>query len=633
MKNPQEIILMSRFEAFELPIKKIQDYPLVYEALIPMECSLFQDVRRYQSVTAHLSVNIINIDGKIQLDHGMVPVPMSKLTSAEKKEFIDYLKIRIARGDNIGSSWAFFRSDEKKKTMKAYGANIVFKDASTGHSRAIALLKELQKSGPKTNLLIKIFMPLLIMLFLGGIGYFAYQTFFLKKDLGVARYMPDTDSREMKFYRSVFPEVYQWKDSDLPDKRSIAKALLKPEYVAGPIDFMDKPWHKEEQSKHNYKGVRLTLFVYFNYNEQVKDLVKKYRTKLEGTEFNRLSNIYNCAQSNYVSNIFYFKVGDLDLRSPQITKFMTDNMISYNDYTRLRDAEEFSEMLKKDTISFKLKNFLSDVYTFTPLKVDHPVDEIDWYLLTKGNDQGKISFAAFFRRDDSTLLPREISRDILDNRSDSTAYTWYEINSDQRKKLGLSASSLRYFTEKIGQAFKLEVVAKKIEELELKKINTNFPVSVHRELLMEDSSGKYGIQCFDPLTSLVLSNLISKSSFEETDKITLKRDPIQVNTTLVQLSRDDSTSTQAINISPGRTGIVELFKQVDYFRGKLSDGRKVRFEKADTNLFNPFSFMVYNDSITFSYKHEIGGMEFAINEKILKIIKSADGGYQIVETN
>ncbi len=622
---------MGRFEEFELPIKKIQDYPLTYEALIPQECSLFQDVRRYQSITTHLNVSIINIDGKIQLDQDMVPVPMAKLTNAEKKDLIEYLKIRIARGDNIGSSWVFFRSEEKKKSLTGYGANAVLKDASAGHARAIALLKELQKSGPKTNLFMKIIIPLFILLFFAGAGYLIYQSFFLKKGLGVAQYIPEIDSPEMKFYRTLFPEVYRWKDSELPEKRLIAKALLNPEFVSGPIEFMDKPWYREEHSKHNYKGQRLTLFVYFNYNQQVKNLIEKHKTKLEGTEFKRLSNIYACSQSSYMSNIFYFKVGDLDLKSPQITKFLTDNMIGYNDYTRIRDAEEFSEMLKKDSISFKLKNFLSDVYTFTPLKIEHPIDDIDWYLFTRKRDQGKIDFAAFFRRGESTLLPREISKEILENKSAKPNHSWYEIDADQRQKLNLSETSICYFTEKIGQTFKLEIISNKIAELGLKKIQGDFSVSVHRELLMEDSKGKYGIQCYDPLTSLVLSNLISKSSFEESDNITLKRDPIQVNTTLVQLSKDDSTSTQAINISPGRTGVVELFKRVEYFRAKLADGRNVKFDRADINLFNPFTFMVYSDSITFSYKHEINAMEFAINDKILKIIKSADGGYEIVE--
>ena len=119
------------------------------------------------------------------------------------------------------------------------------------------------------------------------------------------------------------------------------------------------------------------------------------------------------------------------------------------------------------------------------------------------------------------------------------------------------------------------------------------PVTVHRELLMGDSKGKYGIQCYDPITSLVLSNLISKSSFEQENKVSLKRDPIQVNTTLVQLSKDDSFSTQAVNITPGKYGIVKLFEPQDSFRGRLNNGNTITFEKATTNLFNPFSFMVF----------------------------------------
>ena len=57
---------MSRFERFELPVNKVQEYPLVFEAITPDDCSLFQDVRRYQSVTTHLDVRIIPVDGKIR---------------------------------------------------------------------------------------------------------------------------------------------------------------------------------------------------------------------------------------------------------------------------------------------------------------------------------------------------------------------------------------------------------------------------------------------------------------------------------------------------------------------------------------------------------------------------------------
>ena len=220
---------------------------------------------------------------------------------------------------------------------------------------------------------------------------------------------------------------------------------------------------------------------------------------------------------------------------------------------------------------------------------------------------------------------------LLGGESTGETYAWYAIDDDQQRELKISKTSAVYFTEKVGQAFKLALISEKIEQLKLSRIDVPFPVAVHRELLMEDAKGKYGIQCYDPLTSLVLSNLISKSSFEKTSHVTLKRDPIQVNTSLVQLSKDDSSSTQAVNISPGRSGIVVLFRGTDHFRGKLANGRVVKFERADINVFNPFSFMVYNDSITFSYKHEINGMEFDIDGKNLRIAKSVDGGYQISE--
>lgn len=632
---------MGRFERFELAVNKVQDYPLIFEAVIPPECSLFQDVRRYQSITSHLDVRVINIDGRVQMEHGVEPVSISKISSAERKEFIEYLRLRISRGDNIGSSWLFFRPENRKKPLIALGANVVHKDSATGHARAIHLLTELQKSGPKIDMIMKIVISVVIAALLGLSGYFVYDRFIRGSDfkigdkLSLGRYFPGAQSDEMQFYQTVFPDIYGWLYSEVVDEQVIAKELLKPDYVKDIITCMDRSFYLEggnggATSGENYKGTRLALFVYFNYNRDVKDAIEKYRHKLDTTEFGRLAKIYSCSQSGYSSNIFYFKVGDLDIQSPQINQYLTDNLISYNDYTRLRDTEGFSEMLRKDDINFRLKNFLSDVYTFTPLKVEKPVEEIDWYLLTKGSSEGKISFAAFFKRDESTMVPRDISSELMKQQD---GFVWYKIDEDQKQKLNLKDSSTICFTEKIGQNFKLEAIERKIKELALEIVEGSFPVTVHRDLLMEDSKGKYGIQCYDPLTSLVLSNLISKSSFETENKITLKRDPIQINTSLIQLSKDDSSSTQAINISPGKTGIVNMFKEVDHFRGKLANGQDVKFEKADINLFTPFSFTVYDDSITFSYKHEISGMEFSVNKKILKIVKSDDGGHQIVEIN
>ncbi len=678
---------MSRFEQFELPVSRIQEYPLIFEVATPEQCSLFQDVRRYQSITANLDVRIINVDGRIYLEQGMIPVPMSKLSNIEKKELSDYLRLRLRRGDNIGSSWIFFRSEANKKPLIAFGANVVYKNSSTGQARAAGLLTELQKSGPGINLLVKILISLIIAGLLGSTGYYGYHNFiksFIKnKSFNIGKYLPGPESDEMEFYQIMFPDIYEWLYSDVVDQQIIAKEILKPEYIKDIIACMEKDFYKESdnsENSENYRGNRLVLFVYFNYNAKIKEALKNYGSKLENTEFGRLAGIYSCDESGYSSNIFYFKVGDLELKPTRINQFLTDNMISYNDYKRLRDNEAFSRMLEKDNITFRLKNFLSDVYTFSPLKVGAPIEDIDWYLLVRRDNGGKVNFAAFFKRGESTLLPREISnkltalprqtlplqtlsRQTLPLKSplsiapiaatlkgeisggDSSArkditggyavegdiFTWYRIDDNQKRVLNLTNDAIGYFSEKIGQASKLKAVDQKINELELEKIEGHFPLVIHRELLMEDSKGKYGIQCYDPVTSLVLSNIISKSSFEKSSNISLKRDPIQVNTSLIQLSRDDSTSTQAINISPGKAGIVNMFKKIDSFRGKLATGAAVKFQKADLNLFNPFSFMVYSDSITFSYRHEINGMEFAIQKKVLKIVKSSDGGYQIIK--
>ena len=622
---------MGRFDDFELPVEKIRAYPLVFEALVPPECSIFQDVRRYQSVTSNLDVRIIDINGKIPLEPGMTQIPMSRLSGGARKEFIEYLKMRVTRGDNIGSRWAFFRSEDKK-IITAYGANVVYKDSLQGQARAIALLKELQRGGPKTVFLVKLMLILGVLALLSGGAYVLYDKFFTGKTFDLSLGTADPDSMEMVFYSRHFPEVYAWRDSELPDEKKIAETFLNPDYVKDILSCMNQDSYREtSDSDANFRGDRLALFVYFNYNRDVTKALRKYDMQLSGTEMSRLARIYSCQASGYTSNVFYFKVGDLNIKHPQVNQFLSDNMISYTDYKRLRDSQEFSQMLKADTIDFKLKNFLADVYTFSPLKIEAPLEDIDWYLLAGRNADGKLTFAGFFRRDESTLVPRRVAAALMGGESTGETYTWYAIDDDQQQELKISKTSAVYFTEKVGQSFKLALISEKIEQMKLARIDSPFPVAVHRELLMEDAKGKYGIQCYDPLTSLVLSNLISKSSFEKTSHVTLKRDPIQVNTSLVQLSKDDSSSTQAVNISPGRSGIVSLFKDADHFRGKLANGRAVKFERADINVFNPFSFMVYNDSITFSYKHEINGMEFEIGQKRLSINKSVDGGYQITE--
>lgn len=621
---------MGRFDDFELAVRKVRAYPLIYEVDVPSECSVFQDVRRYQSVTSQLDVRIVDINGSITLDQGMIPVPMAALPAKARNEFIDYLKLRVTRGDNIGSRWAFFRS-ESSKTITAFGANVVEKDALQGQERAIALMNELQRSGPKTTLLIKMLALVLILVLAAGGGYYIYQTFFAGDGSRPKVRTVDPESREMAFYQRVFPDVSAWQNSDKPDLRQIAEALIRPEYLTDILSCMDRDYYRTSpEDDKNFRWARLALFVYFNYNQAVSRALDRYAMKLDGTELARLARVYSTDASGYASNIFYFKVGDLNIRHPQITRFLNDNLVSYEDYERLRDPEEFARMLRADTIDFKLKNYLADVYTFTPLMIENPLEKMDWYLLTGIDDEGKIDFAAFFSRAESTLIPRRISAALMTGGSGKKRFAWYAINGDQQRALKLDEDANVYFARKVGQTFKLDLIDRKISELGLQAVDGGMDVTVHRELLMEDSKGKYGIQTRDPLTSLVLSNLISRSSFEQSTNVPLKRDPIQINTSLIQLSKDDGTSTQAVNISPGRSGILSLFRSVEWFRGKLANGRIVKFERADVNLFNPFSFMVLNDSITFGYRHEINQMTLEIDDKRLKIVKSSDGGYQIV---
>lgn len=234
--------------------------------------------------------------------------------------------------------------------------------------------------------------------------------------------------------------------------------------------------------------------------------------------------------------------------------------------------------------------------------------------------------------DNATLVPKRMGGLLLGKKKQDKSLTWYALDDSQAKKLKLSEPSLTYFTRTTGHARQLEIVKNKINDLGLTALESGqISVTVHRELLMADTKGKYGIQTHDPLASLVLSNLITKSSFERDNHIALKRDPIQFNTTLVQLSKEDSMSVQSLTITPGTTNIIRLFEPLDNFRATFKDGGKAVFEKASVNLFNPFTYMISKDSITFSFRDNIEGMEIDLGDALLKIVKASDGNYQIIE--
>ncbi|MCG8565274.1 MAG: hypothetical protein MI747_09355, partial [Desulfobacterales bacterium] len=596
--------------------------------------NFFQDVRRYQNLTANLDIQVINVNGRIELPPDMVRVPISKLSQAEKKEFIEYLKMRITRGDNIGSSWAFFRSLQKKpKTpVMGFGANIVHSDAQVGQDRARALLAKLQKSKLSSKIGKSLVKFIGVTALISAVAFGAYKYGYKEKLISLKWFTSSFSTPEMQFYEDVFPEVYAWKSDDRPFTKKIADDLLKPEYVQGILSTMDQEVYQEKNPPEQNRARRLALFVYFNYNSDVAKALKKHRVKLEGTEFMRLAQIYSTQQSGYSSNIFYFKVGDLDLKHSEISRFLTNNMITYQDYKKLRDVNAFSDLLQKDGISYKMKNFLEDVYTLTPLRIREAVKNKKWFLLTRTNKNKSMDFAAFFNTENATLVPKRVG-DVLLNKPKTKGITWYALDDATAEKLKLSTNALTYFSKPTGQALKLEVIASRIRKLGLKPTKSPLQVTVHRELLMGDSKGKYGVQCYDPITGLVLANLITRSSFEKEGSVSLKRDPIQVNTTLVQLSKDDSFSVQTITITPGKTGIIRMFEPQDSFRASFSDGTSARFEKATGNLFNPFSFMVFNDSITFSCKNDITDMVIDMGKHRLKITKSMDGNHQIKEIN
>ncbi|MCA1787334.1 MAG: hypothetical protein LC657_15275, partial [Desulfobacteraceae bacterium] len=316
----------------------------------------------------------------------------------------------------------------------------------------------------------------------------------------------------------------------------------------------------------------------------------------------------------------------------EISNYMKRNMISYRDFKKIRDENAFSELMASDRISYKMKGFLENVYTFTPLRIDTKFKGKSWYLLTRNNSSGDLDFAAFFHQGSATLVPKRIGHIVLEDKRLPSDMAWYAFDDNQAGGMKLSDKTLTYFSTETGQTNQLDIIQERINTLGLSKLSQDqIKVSVHRELLMGDAKGKYGIQTNDPITSLVLSNLITKSSFEQEASVSLKRDPIQFNTTLIQLSKDDSFSVQSVTITPGTTNIIRLFEPLDSFTARFRDGTSTTFEKASVNLFNPFTFMVSKDSITLCFRHDINDMTIRAGDTELKIVKAKDGNYQIVK--
>lgn len=357
---------MGRLTPFELTIKKVNDVPLIYETLIPGDCNFFQDVRRYQSIGPHLEIRVIGVDGRIELDPDMEPLAMNKLNASERKALVDYLTVRATRGDNIGYAWAFFRSSDKKKPIVAYGGNVVHSDAAVGKEQVRQLLAHLQKERGASQMR-KLWLPRIAVLLFIVFALFTGIKYGNLMDRLPFKMMENSSSGpEVEFYESVFPTLSQWLADEKSPNNEMARQLLKPEYISGLLATMDNDVYQVEDAKDNNQGNRLILFTYFNYNKEVNRIMADHQAELNDTEFMRLARLYSSSRSGYASNIFYFKVGDLDIKNADIAKYMKENMISYRDFKKIRDVNAFSELIENDSISYKMKGFLENVYTFTP---------------------------------------------------------------------------------------------------------------------------------------------------------------------------------------------------------------------------------------------------------------------------
>ncbi|MDQ1269917.1 MAG: hypothetical protein QG618_1226, partial [Thermodesulfobacteriota bacterium] len=431
---------MGRLNEFELTLKKVSDSPLIYKAQIPSECTFFQDVRRYQSVGPQMEIRIIPVNGMIELDPDMEPVSFNKLTGSERKALVDYLTVRVARGDNIGYAWAFFRSSDKKKTLVAYGGNVVHNDTYLGKEHVTALLSTLQQQKGISTMKRRLFPWITAGLLISLTVLAGFKYGHLVKNIPILRSIGQDSGPEMRFYQSVFPDLHAWLQGGTPEQKDVAKKLLKTEYVSSMLHTMALRDYRLEGEQGMDRGNRLILFVYFNYNSQVEELIRSGREILAGTEFIRLARIYSTMQSGYASNIFYFKVGDLNIKDTEISNYMKQNMISYQDFKKIRDENAFAELMASDRISYKMKGFLENVYTFTPLRIDTKLNGKSWYLLTRNNSSGDLDFAAFFHQDSATLVPKRIGHLVLADKGLPSDMAWYALDERQAGELKLSDS-------------------------------------------------------------------------------------------------------------------------------------------------------------------------------------------------
>ena len=605
---------------------------------------------RYEYRSDALNVQLVNaIDNTIQLDKNFKQVPFKKLSGRERNSLQWYLQDKLNKEDNVGSQWVFFRSKNQKHPIIAYGANIAYSDIEQGREQVNNFLAHLNQQRKARK---RVF-GLLSLLMIAAISALIWSTYIqdvLPKLMGVfkqgnttakskataVRHILQGNDEAMKFYEKVFPDVYAWKSDSDEEKKQIADELLQPQYIKHILSHTrGNFWSQATSSPNNQdtpKTIRFVLFDLFNYNEEIHKTWEKYRDRLKDTTFGKLYRKYSFLNTNFSNTILYYKVGDISIEQKDISEYLQEHNIGDMDYKKVREADIASKFQMTEEIKQEFKKFLeAGLHSHIPLKIVRSQDTA-WYLCVETEKSSQaISFAAFFKKDRYTLVPKEKGR-ILTQMYLPDSFKWYQITPEQAEQLKLSDNSTIYLQSGAAQTPRINILMKKISELNLQPIE-KLEVQTYHELLMSDDQGKYGLQSNDPITSLLLANLIREESFKDTKKTSLTRDEVSIHVDSIQLSKESTFSDTITNISPGQQDILTAFQKADSFVGKFSNGKQeITFNNIEKDMFTTYGFTIVGNAIVFIRKNEeIDQMIITVGGNDYKIIKD-EAEYKIIPT-
>ena len=617
---------------------------------------MIPESERYEYRSDALNVQLVNaIDNTIQLDKNFKQVPFKKLSGRERNSLQWYLQDKLNNGDNAGSQWVFFRSKNQKHPIIAYGANVVYSDIEKGREQANDFLANLNQQRKARRRIFGL-LSLLMIAVLSALLWSTYIQDVLPKLMSVFKQGNTTATNKateivnifqgndeaMKFYAKVFPDVYAWKSESDEEKKHIADELLQPQYIKQILSHTQGNFWTQKTSfpqttslpteQYTPKAIRFILFDLFNYNEEIHRTWEKNRDRLKDTTFGKLYRKYSFLNTNFSNTILYYKVGDINIEQKDISGYLQEHSIEDQDYKKVREPDITGQFQMTEEIKQKLGELLeAGLHSHIPLKIANPQSN-DWYLCveTENNSQ-TISFAAFFKKDRYTLVPKEKGK-ILTMPSLPENFKWYQISPEQATQLKLSDNSTIYLQSGAAQTPRINMLMKKINALGL-QITDNLQVQTYHELLMSDDQGKYGLQSNDPITSLLLANLIREESFKDTKKTSLTRDEVSIHIDSIQLSKESTFSDTITNISPGQQDILTAFQKADSFVGKFSNGKQeITFNNIEKDMFTTYGFTIVGNAIVFIRKNEeIDQMTINIGGNDYKIIKD-EAEYKIIPT-